>query len=248
MAIGLVSLPLEALSFHFLTTRKNGLYLVNWSLFLQDKQEQEQTSPNDALAVLVGPIQIWWFSDDETERFSSVKRSFAGQERQPQLDALGGGVLGDGEDRSWRKKLKNKLKKIGKKVAPIAGQLASTALKASGVPGAAQAGNMLDAGLAHGRALDEQDRQPLTESFMSGEDRQPLKVPLKKIQEIRRNGWNGWMKRPSNKQESTDSKIQNFNVTNYIYKKPKKIIYTEIHKNGLQNIVMKNLGRSRQNC
>ena len=30
------------------------------------------------------------------------------------------------------------------------------------------------------------------------------------------------MKRPSNKQESTDSKIQNFNVTNYIYKNPKK--------------------------
>ena len=84
--------------------------------------------------------------------------------------------------------MKKKLKNVAKKVAPIAGQLASTALKASGVPGAAQAGNMLDAGLAHGRALDEQDRQPLTESFMSGEDRQPLKVALKKIQEIRRNG------------------------------------------------------------
>jgi len=164
------------------------------------------------------PIRIDNRIDDETERFSSIKRSFAGQERQPQLDSLGGGVLGEdrlsiddpgyrhpdeddeerqldslgggvlGEDRSWRKKLKKKLKNVAKKVAPIAGQLASTALKASGVPGAAQAGNMLDAGLAHGRALDEQDRQPLTESFMSGQDRQPLKVPLKKIQEIRRNG------------------------------------------------------------
>ena len=62
------------------------------------------------------------------------------------------------------------MKKIGKKVAPIAGQLASTAIKASGVPGASVAGNMLDAGL--GRGLDGQDRQPLTESFMYGQDRQ----------------------------------------------------------------------------
>ena len=39
------------------------------------------------------------------------------------------------------------------------------------------------------------------------------------------------MKRPSNKQESTDSKIQNFNVTNYIYKKQKKNnIYRDAQK------------------
>ena len=195
MAIGMVSPLLEALSFHFLTT---GLAEMACTWFTE-VFSCSCSSANDILAVLVGSIQIWWFSDDETERWSSIKRSFAGQERQPQLDSLGGGVLG--ADRSWRKKLKKKLKNVAKKVAPIAGQLASTALKASGVPGAAQAGNMLDAGLAHGRALDEQDRQPLTESFMSGQDRKPVAARGQRLA-----GWNGH-------QTSKNARIAKFKIS-----------------------------------
>merc|ERR1712117_825166 len=90
--------------------------------------------------------------DDEERQLDSLGGGVLGEDRlsiddpgyrhpdeddeERQLDSLGGGVLG--EDRSWRKKLKKKLKNVAKKVAPIAGQLASTALKASGVPGAAQ--------------------------------------------------------------------------------------------------------------